>query len=108
MYSGCGHPIKPRDVEKAPKPVSKDDMPEKCLVCRTGGEVESQIKVMRERQAAEERALRGLKMYLPGGIGGVRKVAEEDVDERIEESKEVWRKEIEALIDGLGRDEKTW
>ena len=97
MYRECGHAIKPCEVERAPKAVSEKDMPEKCRICRGGGMLEEQLRVMRERQSAEERALVGMKIQLPGIFGAFCRTSIQSFDSRIEESKEVWKQEMDDL-----------
>lgn len=97
IYRECGHAIKPCEVERAPKAVSEKDMPEKCGICQGGSILEEQLKVLRERQLAEERALVGMRLQLPGIFGAFCRNSIQTFDSRIEESKEVWKREMNEL-----------
>jgi hypothetical protein len=108
VYRGCGHAIKPCEVARAPKCVGEKDMPEKCIICRGGGELEEQVRVIRERQLAVRRALEGLKMHFPGIIGGMYRSTVESVDCRIEQSREEGSKEVAAIYAELVKDRDQW
>lgn len=97
IYRDCGHTIKPCEVERAPKAVSEEDMPEKCGICRGEGLLENQLRLARERQLAEERALVGMSIQLPGIFGTFCRTSIQSVDSRIVESREFWKREIDAL-----------
>lgn len=97
IYRECGHAIKPCEVERAPKAVSEKDMPEKCGICRGGGMLEDLLRVVRERQLAEEKALVGMRIQLPGIFGAFCRTSIQSVDSRIEESRELWKRELDEL-----------
>jgi len=108
IYRGCGHIIKPCDVSQAPKCLSEEDMPEKCLICRGGSVLEEQLRRMRERQIAEQRALEGMKLRLPVIFGGMCRGTMQSVDAKVERSKDLCRREMENLCAELqeqGRDD---
>ena len=102
VYRGCGHPMKPCDAEKAPKCVAEKDMPEKCLRCRASEDLELELRLKRERQLAEQRALEGMKIYLPVMFGGLARSTVQNVDGRIEDSRDDWRKELDAALSEIG------
>jgi hypothetical protein len=76
-------------------------MPEKCLICRGGGVLEEQLRRMRERQLAGQRALEGMKLRLPVIFGGMCRSTVESVDARVERSKDLCRREMEDLCTEL-------
>lgn len=108
VYRGCGHAIKPCEITRAPKCVGEKDMPEQCVVCRGGGELEEQVRMIRERQLAVQRALEGMKMYFPGIMGGMCRSTMRSVDGRVEKSREVESKEIAAIYAELEGDRDLW
>ncbi|KAH8600832.1 hypothetical protein B0O99DRAFT_503067 [Bisporella sp. PMI_857] len=100
VYSKCGHPIKPCDTFRAPRCVQEKDMPERCLVCRAGGELAKVLKLMDERRQAEERILQGLRMQAlscVGIFGGMCWSSVESIDERVELVKRRWSFAVDAL-----------
>lgn len=110
VYQACGHPIRPRGVERAPTPVAEKEMPENCVMCRDdgGGSLGAQLRAIRGRMVAEEKALEGLKV-LPGLFAGVaRPVSDIDIRRRMEESKNFWRNEMERLSTQLEYVREGW
>jgi len=103
IYRECGHPIKPCEVKQAPKAVSEKDMPMKCIICRGGSVLEEQLGIRRERQLAEQRALAGMKIHLPGIFGGLYRSSLQSVDSRIHGSKDDWKREMDKVYAELQR-----
>lgn len=60
--------------------------------------MEAELRILEERRLAEERALRGMKHYLPRMYGGMARESAEGVDGRIEELRRAWKVEIDAAI----------
>jgi hypothetical protein len=98
VYKECGHAIKAREIESAPECVAESDMPQSCVRCSWSEVAEGELRALSERRLAEERALGGLKMYMPGVFGGMARQTSESVDKRIEELRKQWMAEIEAAI----------
>jgi hypothetical protein len=90
--------MKPCDVTSAPKCVSEKNMPEKCLRCRMSEDLEGELRLKRERHLAEQRALEGMKLHLPVVFGGLARSTAQSVGWRIEETKEDWRRELDAAL----------
>jgi hypothetical protein len=108
IYSECGHHVRPLDIERKPRPVRDADMPGKCGICRAGGgTVEERLKILRMRQEAEEKALVGMRIQLPGFFGAFCRGSILSVERRIEESKEGWRRELEGLYEELRREHRV-
>ncbi|KAE9374201.1 hypothetical protein N431DRAFT_336926 [Stipitochalara longipes BDJ] len=108
VYSECEHNVRPVQIEWNPRPVRDADMPGKCGICRAGGgEVEEKLRILRMRQEAEERALVGMRIQLPGFFGAFCRGSILSVEKRIEESKEGWRRELEGLYEELRREQKV-
>jgi len=108
VYSECGHNIRPVQIDWNPRPVRDADMPEKCGICRAGGgEVEERLRMLKMRQEAEERALVGMRIQLPGFFGAFCRGSILSVERRIEESKEGWRRELEGLYAELRREQRV-
>ncbi|TVY14113.1 hypothetical protein LARI1_G009174 [Lachnellula arida] len=106
IYRGCGHAVKPYEVARAPRCVREEDMPDLCLVCRGGGVLEEQVRVIRERQMAVQRTLQGLRTWFPGLVGGVFRV--DTVESRIGASKRKEEKEVAAIYAELEKDREEW
>jgi hypothetical protein len=84
-------------------------MPENCILCEEdgGGAIGAQLRDIRNRMEAEERALEGLKL-LPGLFGSAsRSVRETDLRKRVEESRSFWRQEIERLTAELYQNNRV-
>jgi hypothetical protein len=110
VYSECGHHVRPVEIERNPRPVRDGEMPVKCGICRAGGpggEVEERLRVLRMRHEAEERALVGMRIQLPGFFGAFCRGSMLSVERRIEESKEGWRREMEGLYEELRREHRV-
>ena len=60
--------------------------------------MEEELRIMNERRLAEEKALAGLKMCLPGIFGSMSRETVESVDGRIEEVRRSWRAELDTAI----------
>ena len=97
IYRTCGHAIKPCQITRAPKGVDEEDMPENCVVCRAGGLLGEQLRLRHERQEAEQKALEGMRLYLPVIFGGMCRTTVQSVDARSEESKDALRQDIDAV-----------
>jgi Ring finger domain len=72
VYSECGHHVRPVEIERKPRVVREGEMPGKCGICRGGGpgwEAEERLRMLRRRQEAEEKALVGMRIQLPGFFG---------------------------------------
>jgi hypothetical protein len=109
VYSQCGHHVRPLEIERNPKPVRDGEMPAKCGACRASGNEEAgeRLRILRMRQEAEEKALVGMRIQLPGFFGAFCRGSILSVDRRIEESKEGWRRELEGLYEELRRENGT-
>lgn len=108
VYSGCGHTIRPCDIARAPRCVDEKDMPEMCLVCRGDGVLEEQVRALRERQLAVQRALEGMRVALPGIMGGMCRSTVQNVDRRVADSKDEWRQGVETIYAELERARAEW
>lgn len=107
VYAECGHHVRPMEVERKPRVIREEEMPGKCGVCRGGGpgwEVEEKLRLLRTRQEAEEKALVGMRIQLPGFFGAFCRGSILSVERRIEESKAEWRREMEGLYEELRRE----
>jgi len=80
-------------------------MPDLCLACR-GGVLEEQVKVIRERQMAVQRALEALRTWFPGMVGGICRV--DTAESRIGALKREGEKEAAAIYAELGKDKEEW
>jgi len=72
------------------------------LSCSTAG------KLRNERRMLEESALEVLRTHLPSVFGGVCRSRVESVDSRIEELRQEWRSDVDALCSSFeeeGRDQ---
>jgi hypothetical protein len=108
VYWGCGHLIRPCDIAWAPRCVGEKDMPEKCLMCRGSGKLGAELKLRNERRMLEESALEVLRTHLPSVFGGMCRSRVESVDSRIEELRQEWRSDVDALCSSFeeqGRDQ---
>jgi len=84
-------------------------MPEKCLLCRGGGVLAEQVRAIRERQVAIQKALEGMRAVLPGLFGvGMCRGTVESIDGRVEESRDEWGEEVAAIYAELERERKEW
>jgi hypothetical protein len=109
VYRKCGHSIRPWELDRAPTPIAETEMPENCILCEEdgGGAIGAQLRDIRNRMEAEERALEGLKL-LPGLFGSAsRSVRETDLRKRVEESRSFWRQEIERLTAELYQNNRV-
>ncbi|KAF7889234.1 hypothetical protein EAF00_009534 [Botryotinia globosa] len=98
VYTECGHLIRPCEVSSAPKSVREADMPKMCLGCRgLEGELKSEVEMLLKRAEAEQRALTAMKMHFPGVWGEMCRETVRTVGKRVEESREVLRRDIEEL-----------
>jgi len=98
VYTECGHLIRPCEVTSAPKCVRDEDMPQRCLGCRgLEGELKTEVEMLLKRAEAEQRALRAMKMHFPGVWGEMCRETVRTVGKRVEESKEVLKRDIEEL-----------
>lgn len=68
--------------------------------------MEEQLRIMRERQLAEQRALEGMKLRLPGIFGVMCRGTLQSVDARVEESKHLWTRAMEDLCAELQEQER--
>jgi len=107
VYSECGHHVRPIEFERKPRMVREAEMPGKCGICRGGGELEEVMRRLRMKHEAEERALTGMKIQLPGFFGAFCRGSLLSVDRRIEVSKEDWRREMEGLHEELRREQRV-
>jgi hypothetical protein len=102
LYRICGHVIKASEMNKAPKGVAEEDMPDKCTRCRIGdgGDVglKDELRESRETMLAQERALEGMRRHLPGVFGGMCKTTVQSIDERIDELRREWGKEVDCAF----------
>lgn len=80
----------------------EQDIPERCKRCRIeDGDALAGIGLkeeLREMMLAKERALVGMRTHLPGLFGGMCRSTVESVEERIEEVKKVWERELDAAF----------
>jgi hypothetical protein len=83
------------------------EMPGKCGICRGGGEMEEVLRRLKMKHEAEERALTGMKIQLPGFFGAFCRGSLLSIDKRIEASKEDWRREMEGLHEELRREQRV-
>ncbi|KAJ8068388.1 hypothetical protein OCU04_003948 [Sclerotinia nivalis] len=98
VYTECGHLIRPCEVTSAPKCVKVADMPKRCLACRgLEGELKTEVEMLLKRAEAEQRALRAMKLHFPGVWGEMCRETVRTVGNRVEESKEVLKRDIERL-----------
>ncbi|CZR59028.1 uncharacterized protein PAC_08920 [Phialocephala subalpina] len=115
-YRSCHHVVKPLPVEVNPKLVREQDMPEKCLLCREGGEVlREKMRWVKERMDAEVRALEGLRVLRMtrgfAAFGGLFCGANgpiEDFEGRVDESKRVWEDECRRLEERVVGGRAEW
>jgi hypothetical protein len=106
MIYSCGHPIKPVESSKAPKCLDAFETLEKCILCRQEGIWKKRLELLMERQQMEERVLEGLKMFLPTLYGGMVFASRDtSTDERINESRERLRQDVECLRGELEKQE---
>lgn len=106
IYRECGHRIKPCDVERAPKCVREKDMPKKCFLCRGGVRIEAERRMKEARKLAEERSRSslGAKIHLPWGLGGQRRTeAQGGADWNVDEFRQDWRAEIDAIFGDISQ-----
>lgn len=86
-------------------------MPERCRRCRIeDGDVVAVIGLeeLREMMLAKERALVGMRNYLPGIFGNLCKNTVESVEGRIEDVKKEWEREIDVAFGEVeGKDERV-
>lgn len=80
-------------------------MPDLCLGCRGEGVLEEQVRVIRERQMAVQRALEGLRSWFPGFVGLCRM---DTVESRIGAAKREGEKEVAAIYAELEKDREEW
>jgi hypothetical protein len=67
-----------------------------------------QVRAIRERRVAIQRALEGMRAVFPGVMGGMCRRTVESVEERIEESRDEWGEEVAAIYAELERDRNQW
>ncbi|TGO24953.1 hypothetical protein BPAE_0091g00310 [Botrytis paeoniae] len=98
VYTECGHLIRPCEVSSAPQSVREADMPKRCLGCRgLEGELKDEVEMLLKRAEVEQRALTAMKMHFPGVWGEMCRDTVRTVGKRVEESREVLRRDIEEL-----------
>ncbi|PQE13957.1 hypothetical protein CJF30_00006750 [Rutstroemia sp. NJR-2017a BBW] len=98
VYIECGHLIRPCAAERAPKAVSQEKMPRKCLGCRgLEGKLKEEVEELLRRAEAEQRALVAMKVCFPGVWGELCRDTVRTVGRRVEESREGVRRDIEEL-----------
>lgn len=83
VHRGCGHLIMPSPVSTAPPTITEAETPDDCVRCRGEEKVGLVVKKEHDRLLKNERALRGVKSFLPKFFGGSQPVEEEDIEERI-------------------------
>jgi len=83
-------------------------MPEKCLVCRESGKLGQELRLRNERRMLEESALEVLRMHLPSVFGGMCRSRVESVDSRIEELRQEWRADVDALCSSFEEGRDQW
>ena len=78
-------------------------MPEKCIRCRGSGDsgyggLEDRLRELKEMREAQEQALEGMRRNLPGVFGGLCRITVQSLDDRIEELRREWGREVDIAF----------